>query len=179
MRANTYVEREAKDAVHVLHEADGVRDLSLDLRVHAKDVRIILLEAAHSRETREGTAELVAVQDAKVGEANRQLTVGPGAVLEHDAVTGAVHGLERKLLVLGRQAEHVVLVVLPMARRLEELLGVDVGRHDLREATSPVLLLWRRQYNVSKRERESERARERERIFVWSERTRVSSWSLA
>jgi hypothetical protein len=85
---------------------------------------------------------LVSVQYTKVGKTDWQLTVRAHTVAEHDTMAGTVHGLQGKVLVLSREAEHVVLVVLPMARGLEQLFGEDVWRHDLGEATAPVFALY-------------------------------------
>ena len=53
-------------AVHAHAHAHAHAHLLLDLRDHAEDVAVVLLEAAHAREAREGTRQLVAVQHAKV-----------------------------------------------------------------------------------------------------------------
>jgi hypothetical protein len=175
---STYIERETKDAIDVLHKQDGIRDLGFDLRRHTEDMSVILLEAAHTRKARKSTAQsdvvctcnasvryvwglhdrereretaglqrliidiLVSVQYTKVGKTDWQLTVRAHTVAEHDTMAGTVHGLQGKVLVLSREAEHVVLVVLPMARGLEQLFGEDVWRHDLGEATAPVFALY-------------------------------------
>ena len=126
---------------------------------------IVLLEAAHARQARQGAGEFVAVQHAKVGHADRQLPVRARAHVEHDAMAGAVHRLHRVLGALHVKAEHVFLVVLPMARALPELDVVDVGRDDLAEATRPVLLLdapgWEKKKHVHA-EDSRERSRRRE-----------------
>jgi len=62
-------------------------------------------------------------------------------VLEHKAVGRAVHRLESKGLLVDVDREHVVLVVLPVARGLPELAVEQIWGHDLGEATEGVLLL--------------------------------------
>jgi hypothetical protein len=52
----------------------------------AEDVRVVLLEAPDAREAVQGPRELVAVQHAKVGEAEGELAVGAGAVFHKDTV---------------------------------------------------------------------------------------------
>lgn len=53
----------------------------------AEDMSIVLLEAADTGESSEGTRELVPVQDAEVGHANGQLSPGARPMIEHQ--TGA------------------------------------------------------------------------------------------
>ena len=116
------LEGHPEDAVDVAHEIEHARHLLLDLVRPAEDVRVVLLEAAHARQTVQRARQLIAVQHAKVGEAqgqlyesNRQETVTSVAVermLEHEAVTGAVHGLQTVLRVVALEQEHVVLVVI-------------------------------------------------------------------
>ena len=61
-------------------------------------MRVVLLEAAHAGQARERAAELVAVEHAKVGHAEGQVSVAAGAGGEEEAVARAVHRLEAKLL---------------------------------------------------------------------------------
>jgi len=85
-----------------------------DLLGGTKDVCVVLLEAAHAGQPGQGAGELVAVQHAKVGHTERQLTVRPGARVEHDTMARAVHRLERKGRALDLEAEHVLLRVRPL-----------------------------------------------------------------
>lgn len=62
---------------------------------------IILLEATHTGQAVERTRELVAVQHAEICKAQRQLAPTAATRLEHNAVAGAVHGLEGILVTLG------------------------------------------------------------------------------
>lgn len=56
-------------------------------------------------------------------------------------VPGAVHGLQCKDVILHREGEHVVAVVLPVARRLPQFAVIDVGGGHFLKASSPVLAL--------------------------------------
>ncbi len=56
-----------------------------NLRRHAEDVGVVLLEAAYASETSERAGKLVAVQNPKISEANGQLAVGADAMVEHQA----------------------------------------------------------------------------------------------
>lgn len=48
-------------------------------------MRVVLLEAANSREASQGSRQLVSVQDAKVGHAERKLSPGARTVIKHQA----------------------------------------------------------------------------------------------
>ena len=54
-------------------------------------------------------------------------------------MSGAVHGFEGVGFLLHLEGEHVLAVVLPMARGLPQLAVVDVGRDYFLEA--PILVL--------------------------------------
>eukprot|EP01136_Pigoraptor_vietnamica_P037807 Opistho-1_new@106270 len=138
-RRQREAELEAEDTVDGLEEIKGAIDFRLDLVLRTENVRVVLLEAPHAREARERTRQLVAMEDAKVGHAEGQLLVRPHAVVEHQAVAGAVHRLERKRLLLDLKFEHVLRIMLPVARRLPQLRVVHVRRDDLLEAALHIL----------------------------------------
>lgn len=52
----------------------------------AENVGIVLLEAAHTRQPLQGPAVLIAVQDAKIRKAQRELSVAACAIGKHEAV---------------------------------------------------------------------------------------------
>ena len=56
-------------------------------------------------------------------------------------VSRAVHGLQGKLLLLHLKGEHVLTVVLPVARGHPEPAVEDVGSDDLLEPSLPVFTL--------------------------------------
>ena len=58
-------------------------------------------------------------------------------------VSGAVHGLQSKDVLLHGEGEHVLTVVLPVARGLPQLAVVDIRRRHFLEASPAVLLLCR------------------------------------
>jgi len=60
---------EAEDTIDVLQKVECAADLVTDLLLHAKDVRIVLLEAAYTGQASEGTGILVAVEDTEIGHA--------------------------------------------------------------------------------------------------------------
>lgn len=51
----------------------------------AEDVSIVLLEAADAGQASQSSRQLVPVQDAKVGHAQRQLSPGARSVIKHQA----------------------------------------------------------------------------------------------
>mmetsp|Transcript_63967 Transcript_63967/g.164651 ORF Transcript_63967/g.164651 Transcript_63967/m.164651 type:complete len:517 (-) Transcript_63967:590-2140(-) len=138
-RAQLQGKFEAEELVHVEDKAQGRRDLAADLVLAAEDVRVVLLEAAHTSESGERPAQLVAVQHTEGGQAQRQLSIGARLAVEDNAVPWAVHRLQEPFLALDLEAIHVLAVVLVVPRALEELRGVDVGRDDLVKATLAVL----------------------------------------
>jgi len=102
------------------------------LALAAKDVRVVLLEAANPGKAAQSTLELVAVQHTEIGHANRQLAPRTHRRAKHEAVAGTVHRLQRVLFVVaGLKHEHVVLVVLVMPADAPQVRVVDVGRDDL------------------------------------------------
>ena len=56
-------------------EVEAAEDLVLDLLGRAEDVRVVLREHAHAQQAVQRAGQLVAVQDAGLGEAQRQLAV--------------------------------------------------------------------------------------------------------
>lgn len=63
--------------VDVFDKREAVGYLRLDLVRHAENVGVILLETPHASEAGEGPGRLVAVQDAEVGEPQREVAVAP------------------------------------------------------------------------------------------------------
>ncbi len=100
---------------------------------------VVLLEAAHASQSAQRARQLVAMQHAKVSVSERELSPRAGSRGEHQTVAGTVHGLEGVFLLLHLELEHVLGVVLPVARGHPQLGVVDVGRDDLDEAAASVL----------------------------------------
>ena len=122
----------------MVDEVETAGDLRLQLVAAAEDVRVVLHEAPHARKPRQRAAELVAVKHAELGEAQRHLAVGAPLGAEHEAVTWTVHGLQRVLLLLHFEHEHVLLVVLRVTADVPQLHVEDVGRGDLGVASHAV-----------------------------------------
>lgn len=101
-----------------------------DLRGHAENVGVILDESSHASQTSQGSRRLVSVDDTKLRHPDREFFVASVPSVKDKTVTRTVHGLQRPLLLLDVENEHILLVVLPMAGRLPQLAVVHVGRDD-------------------------------------------------
>ena len=112
---------------------------SLDLLLGAEDVRVVLDEVADAQQAVQRAARLVAVHEAGLGVADRQVAVGVALVVVERAVRRAVHGLEAHRLVLGLRDVHVLAVLVPVAGDLPQLDVVEDRRLDLAVAARGVL----------------------------------------
>lgn len=74
-RREDNVPLETEEAVDVIEEPQTGVNLFLDLIPSAENVRIVLLKTAYSSEPREGSTDLITVQDPKVRKPDRQLLV--------------------------------------------------------------------------------------------------------
>ena len=102
---------------------------------------VVLDEPPDPGQTAQRTARLVPVQHTKLGHPQGQFLVTPLPRVKDQAVSGTVHRLDSKLLLVHRQTKHVVGIVLPVARGLPEFRVVNVGRTDLDIATLVVFAL--------------------------------------
>lgn len=93
-------------------------------------MRIIRDEPPHPRQPRQRARRLVPMNNTKLGHADRELLVRAVARVEDDAVAGAVHGLQRPLLLLDVEREHPVLVVLRVPGGFPDFVVVHVGGDD-------------------------------------------------
>ena len=125
---------EAKHAVHVLEEVKASLHLGPDLVGYAEDVGVILLEPPHPRQPCQSAGQFVPMEHSKVGHPKRQVLVGTCGLVKHDAVAGTVHRLQSESLFLNADLEHVLSIVVPMARGLPQLGVVDVWTDNLGEA---------------------------------------------
>jgi hypothetical protein len=101
-----------------------------NLTRHAEDVGIVLNEPPHSAETAQRPARLVSVEDTKLGEPDGEFLERPRARVKDEAVAGAVHRLEGELVLVDREEEHVVLVIVVVPRCLPEVDVEHVGGDD-------------------------------------------------
>ena len=128
------VRLEAERRVLLADERQCQADLVVDLVVAAEDVRVVLGQLADAEHPGQHARALLAEEHRVVVEAHRQVAVGarPGAVDED--LLRAVHRLQPGDVVVVVQDEHVVLVVVPVARRLPQLLAHEARRAHLAEA---------------------------------------------
>jgi len=137
--------REAEIAVDARQEVDEAPRLRLDLVLGAEDMRVVLHEAAHPHDPVQRARGLVAVARPELGHAQRQVAVALEPLVEDLHVAGAVHRLERVdglftgVLLVDLDDEHVVLVLVPVARRLPQLAVHHLRRVDLDIAAALLL----------------------------------------
>ena len=125
------------DLVEDLHHA---LNLVLHLLGGHEDVRVVLGEAADAEQPVQSAGQLVAVHYAQLRHAQRQIAVGVRLALVHQHSAGAVHGLDRVVLSVDDGGVHVVLVVIPVAAAVPELLVEYDGRGHLDVAVALVHL---------------------------------------
>ena len=124
----------AKLLVHGIDEVDHAHDLVGQLVGTHKQVRVVLVKAAHAEQAVQGAAQLVAVDQANLAGANGQLAIGVRLGGVHQHAARAVHRLNAVLFVVDDGGVHVVLVVVPVTRGLPQLLVHDERRGDLHVA---------------------------------------------
>ena len=124
----------AKLLVHGVDEVNHAHDLVSQLVGTHKQVGVVLVKAAHAEQAVKGAAQLVAVHQANLAGANGQLAVRMRLGGVHQHAARAVHGLNAVLFVVDDGGVHVVLVVVPVARGLPQLLVHDERRGDLHVA---------------------------------------------
>ena len=124
----------AKLLVHGVDEVDHAHDLVGQLVGTHKQVGVVLVKAAHAEQAVQGAAQLVAVHQANLAGADGQLAIGVRLGGVHQHAARAVHGLNAVLFVVDDGGVHVVLVVVPVARGLPQLLVHDERRGDLHVA---------------------------------------------
>src|SRR5439155_1745587 len=95
-------------------------DLRLDIVRGAEDVAVVLDERAYPHDAVQRAGGLVAVAEAELAVAQRQLAIAAQIRVEDLNVARAVHRLDREVALLRFRGEHVLLVVLPMARALPQ-----------------------------------------------------------
>ena len=119
---------EAELLVHGVDEVHHAHDLVGELLRRHKQVRVVLVEAAHAEEAVQRAPHLVTVHEADLAGANGQLAIAMRTALVHEHAARAVHGLNAVLLVIDDGGVHVVLVVVPVARGLPQMLAHNLRR---------------------------------------------------
>ena len=110
----------AKHIIDLVDEAYHAFDFIGDLIRRHVDMGVVLCEATNPHEAVERTGFFVAVYQAELSHAQRQITVGTrlGFVNQHTART--VHGLDCKFRIVNGCCIHVFLVMIPMAGSLPQ-----------------------------------------------------------
>ena len=135
---------QAEGGVDLIEDLHHALDLVLHLVGGHEDVGIVLGEAPHPEQAVEGAGHLVPVDQAQLCHAQGEVPVGVGFVFIHQHAAGAVHGLDGIVLAVDDGGVHVVLVVVPVAGAVPQVLVEDDGGGDLHIAVplvarSPVL----------------------------------------
>ena len=123
--------RQTERVVDFIEEVDRVLDLLLDLIRRDEEMRIVLREVADAEQAVELARLLMAMDEAELAEAQRQIAVAVlrGVVDEHAA--RAVHRLDGVVFTVDLREVHVLFVVIPVAGRLPKLAVQDDRRLDL------------------------------------------------
>ena len=132
--------RQAEGGVDLVEQLHDVLDLVLHLGGGHEDVRVVLREAADAEQTVQRAGHLMAVDKTQLRHAQGQVAVGVRLVLINQHAAGAVHRLDGVILAVDDSGVHVVLVVIPVAAAVPELLVEDDGRGDLHIAIALVAL---------------------------------------
>src|ERR1019366_4484148 len=131
---------EAEDAVEVVGDLEDAVVLRFDLLFGHEDVGVVLLELADTQKSVQGPRSLEAMERVQLQVAQGELAVAVPAQVVDDVGVGAVHGLDAiGGLFVDRNDEHVLPVVVPVARRLPQPLVIDERRDDLLVAAGTVL----------------------------------------
>ena len=121
----------AKVVVNVLEQFAELGDLRSNLRLFAKNVRVVLDKAANAHDSVQSSAWLVANVVTKLGKAQRQILVTALAALENLKRARAVHRLDGEQALFAFCDEHIFLVVAPVSAALPKAARHDRGRVDL------------------------------------------------
>ena len=113
-------------------------ELDSYLILSTENVSIVLLELTDTSKTTQSTRSFITVQNTKVCDSQRKLSVTALPVSEEHKVSRAVHRLESPLPLLNIELEHVVLIVGPVTGCLPDTDIVHVRGLDLLVATFTV-----------------------------------------
>ncbi len=122
-RAEGELRLEPEPRVRLADLAHEPLDLGADLLGPHEDVGVVGDEVADPGQPRQHARQLVPVEHAVLGQAERQLAIRADAAAVDERRLRAVHRLEAEGLALGLEQEHVLAVVLPVARALPERLA--------------------------------------------------------
>ncbi len=112
-------------------KTEDLEDLIVDLLRWADDVSVVLGEAAHPQQPVQHAGSFIPIDGPELGPPQRQLAVGPLAVLVDHQVERAVHRPQVVVRLVDRERRvHVLLEEAEVARRLPEPGLADMRRID-------------------------------------------------
>ena len=132
-----------EDGEHSVYDVHHAEELVFHLVWPAEDVGIVLRKRTHAGEAMQLSALLITVNSAKLGYAQRQVTVRTRLPRKHLAVVGAVHWLEHILFSLLRRMyglERILAVVGVVAAGHIEVLATDMRCYHLLVAIARLYL---------------------------------------
>ncbi len=115
-------------------------DFFLDLFGGNEQMGVVLGKAAHAHQAVERAGQFVAVHNTEFAHAQRQLAIAPGFALVNQYAARAVHGLEAIGLVVNGRGVDILLVVVPVAGFLPQMLVEHDGRAAFHITVFPVQL---------------------------------------
>ncbi len=131
LRREREARRQADPRVGLADLAEHRLDLVGQLVRPDVDVGIVLDELADAGEPGQRAGPLVPVEPAVLAVAERQVAIRADLRAVDEGRLGAVHRLEREVVALRLEAEHVRVVEVPVARLLPQLLVDEDRRADL------------------------------------------------
>ena len=127
-------------AVDRLRDIHDIGDLRLDAALLNEDVSVVLMELLNAEQAVELARFLFSVDDVGLRIPYREFAVGTLTAAEHVDRVRAVHRLHRvRRILVGRDDEHAVLIVIPVTARDPKLLFGQDGARDLLIVVQPVL----------------------------------------
>mmetsp|Transcript_4921 Transcript_4921/g.7413 ORF Transcript_4921/g.7413 Transcript_4921/m.7413 type:complete len:275 (-) Transcript_4921:418-1242(-) len=131
----------SKSGVHFFHKIESPEDLFLDLIFTAVDVSIILHKTSDTGESSQCTAQLVSVQDTKVGQTKWQVTVRADGIAKYETMSGTVHWFHGPLSSFNIETKHGILVMQSVTRLMPQVKIENIRSDNFIISTFPVVLL--------------------------------------
>lgn len=101
---------------------------------------IILNETANTSQSGKSTREFVTMEDTKLGESQRQVTIRSNLVIKHNTMARAIHWLHSKALTLNLPCKHIFFICGIMARSLPQIEVENVRSANFLVSSYSVLL---------------------------------------
>ena len=133
-----YMIFESEEAVYLVDQFYNAFDLILDLLRRHEDMCVVLCEAAHAHQAVELAGFLMAVYQAELAHADRQVAVGTWLRLVYEDAARAVHRFYRKVHIVDHSRVHIFFIMIPVAGCLPEVAAQHDRCADLHVAGSAV-----------------------------------------